>query len=108
MRRDLKKINDILLIVLKNEIEGNPSMFAPENVPNEEDSASLSYYASMLIENGFLRKVPDQSDLYGFDCYRITWKGHCFLDLYNILCSTIVEGTKQDTLIANIAVCGLF
>jgi hypothetical protein len=104
MRRDLKAIYAILLGVINREIEGEPTVFAPENIPNEEVSQSFAYYTSMLIENGFLRKVEAQADFAGMDCYRVTWKGHCFMDMFEILDSAMKQGSLTEVLIANLAV----
>jgi len=105
MRRNLTAIYSILLAVAnREERDSEPTVIVPERIPDEELSRSFAYFSNMLVENGFLRKVEAQADFGGVDCYRITWKGHCFIDMFEILESTMTQGTLTDTLIANLAV----
>lgn len=82
MRRDLEAIYVILQGFIFNEMKSQPTIFVLDRIPNEEIQRSMTYFAPMLVNNGFARKVEAQADFSERDCYRITWKGHCFLDLY--------------------------
>jgi len=83
MRRNLPAIASILQIVATNEAKGEPTVFLPERISDKDARESVTHFAPMLAANGFLRKVEAQADFQGMDCYRITWKGHCFLDLFD-------------------------
>ena len=84
MRRDMRTIATILEWASDNETSGKPSKFEPETLSDEQIREAVSYIVPMLIDNGFLRKIADQPDFGGVPCYHITWKGHCFLDLFEL------------------------
>ena len=106
MKRRLTDIYSILVGVLNNEIEGEPTIFLPDQIPDEDVGKSMSYFAPMLVENGFLREVESQADFKNFKCYRITWKGHCFLDMLTIWLDTQERGDSLEMLVADLAVSG--
>lgn len=99
----------MLLGFIANEAKDQPTIFVPDRIPNEDAKKSMIYFAPMLISNGFIRKVEGQADFSQYDCYRITWKGHCFLDLYEYCAELHSNGPdSQQAALAQVALLSFF
>jgi hypothetical protein len=108
MKRSLSDIYAILLGVLEKEAEGSPTFFDPERIADDETREAMSYFVPMLIENGFLRKVENQPDYEGFNGYRLTWKGHCFMDLFETMANARKSKDLSAILIADTALASFY
>ena len=84
MERNLTTVNKILKAFRDLEANGVPATTKIDMFSEDEISQTIRFHFKMLIDNGFLREVPDQPDFDGQKCYRITWKGLAFLDLFHI------------------------
>ena len=101
MARNLALINDILTTIYNREIvEGEPTSFVPELVPDKNLAKEFTYFANKLSQNGFLERV-EIPGCEGVKAYRITWKGLCFLDLYEIAARHTSD--SLEALVADIA-----
>jgi len=103
MRRDLSAIAAILQLVADNEANELPSVFTvknkPENVLEEHVVEMVSQLVPFLEINGFLRKIAEQPDFRNLECYHITWKGLCFLDLFDLAESSTEPLIKANALV---------
>ena len=84
MARNWAMLNEILTTIYNREIAGGePTSFAPEDIPDGSLAKEFTYFANKLSQNGFIERVEVPDDE-GVKAYRITWKGLCFMDLYEI------------------------
>jgi len=103
MKRTPVAISSILKVVLENETKNCPTVFVPERIPDETVRNSMTYFVPLMEKAGLLRKVEAQADFEGFDCFRITWKGHCYLDLFDLSTIAASRGNSVEILLADIA-----
>jgi hypothetical protein len=101
VERNIKTINDFLTSFREKEIRNEPaiidfSLFTDDDAADRE----IIYFVQMLTANGFLREAPDQPDFDGHPCYRLTWKGHCFLDLYRLATTSTSDDVRVAALVA--------
>ena len=97
MRRNLEKIYSLLTRALANEsATGMPSVYATENADENNDSHMRAiYFTEMLVKSGFLRQVNPQADFDNLVLLRLTWKGHCFLDLFDVFTSSPEDSPRR-------------
>ena len=104
MARNLALINEILTSVYNREIvEGEPTSFVPEGISDKNLAKEFAYFGNKLAQNGFMERV-EVPGCEGVKAYRITWKGLCFLDLYEIAarpCSDSLEALVADIALAS-------
>jgi len=104
MRRNLPAIAAVLQHVADNQANELPAVFRlkskPENILEEQVAEMVSQLTPLLEQNGFIRKIAEQADFKGLDCYHITWKGLCFLDLFDLAESSNEVITKASAIVA--------
>ena len=100
MERDISIINDFLTSFREKEAKNEAPVFNLDVLVDDKASQIITYFVPMLVENGFLREVPDHPDFGGNKCYRITWKGHCFLDLYRLAKTSASADIRTAALVA--------
>ena len=95
IRRDLPLVATILQVVAEKQAKEIPPALPTKNIPyrplDENVYNKISELAPILADNGFLRKIAEQHDFNNWDCYHITWKGQCFLDLFDY-CDALPPG----------------
>ena len=104
MRRNLPAIAAVLQHVAHNQANELPAVFRlkskPENILEEQVAEMVSQLIPLLEQNGFIRKIAEQADFKGLECYHITWKGLCFLDLYNLAESSDEPLVRANAIVA--------
>lgn len=103
MRRNIDALCGILSAVLEFEAQGKPIAFFTEILQDESLADQFGYYRDLLVEGGLLRIINPQPEFEGKHFYRVTWKGHCFLDLYERRRLAKREGKELESFIADIA-----
>ena len=105
MRRRLSFITAILRCIVENEKLGEATIFRPDRMLDGTEE-QFNYFAPMLADNGFIRKVvehPEHDDV----MYRITWKGHCFLDLFDTHVAAVKGGDSMEILLTDLALASI-
>jgi hypothetical protein len=100
MRRNLPTIYAVLSLIDKSEKSGG-AIFNDEYL-NDPDNEGDKEILSLLVQSKLTTTATSSLD--PFKTYHITWKGHCFLDLFDIWGKECQRNNFSiETLIAEIA-----
>jgi len=109
MLRNMEVIQTILKRVLVIEAEsGEPTVFRQDENSDDIGGRAMRHWAEIMEKAGLLHKVEAQADFEGLDCFRITWKGHCFIDLYTIYAKAKESGNSLELLVASLALAAFY
>jgi len=81
MQRNMPKIVGLLKSIDMKRDEGGGAVF-PDGYFDDPQNAHEKHFLPLLIEAGFVAEVAGQAEICDFKTYRITWKGHCLIDLF--------------------------
>jgi hypothetical protein len=103
----LDAVYGILFAMTKNEAINEATHMHPNYIPDEGSREALIHHVPLMEQGGLIRKIAELPEFKGMDGYRITWKGFCFLDLYNIWVTAKREKDSTTALVSYVALVGL-
>ena len=82
MKRDLMKIYGVLKMIDMHQDEAKGAVI-PDDLADDPDF-NIKRFLPLMVEDGLVALLTPQAEMPKTRAYRLTWKGHCFIDLYEI------------------------